>query len=116
MFVAAKCAQSSFPPTQNGLFKQSRSDKEDLMCSRSNGSAPTCLVLHRFTALSQADNYFRGQWRVCERGNFKKGKIYMPLNDADREYTGNKSDKPKKHEDVIHGSSESFPSDYQGQI
>lgn len=93
MFVHTLQPQSSFAPTQNGLFKQSRSDKEDLMCSRS-------LVLHRFTALSQADYYFRGQRRVCERGNAKKGKICMPLNDADDEYTGNQSDKPKKHEDV----------------
>lgn len=100
MFVHTLQPQSSFPPTQNGLFKQSRSDKEDLMYSRSNGSVPTGLVLHRFTALSQADYYFRGQRRVCERGNAKKGKICMPLNDADHEYTGNKSDKPKKHEDV----------------
>lgn len=79
MFVHTLQPQSSFPPTQNGLFKQSRSDKEDLMCSRSNGSVPTCLVLHRFTALSQADYYFRGQRRVCERGNAKKGKIRMPF-------------------------------------
>lgn len=51
MFVHTLQPQSSFPPTQNGLFKQSRSDKEDLMCSRSNGSVPTCLVLLHYRRL-----------------------------------------------------------------